>query len=207
MFAKILNFISTLIGKVNWTVDSRYTLHQTEINEVRKLLKDNYYIILTRHPGHLSTYAISFAHIFLAGRYGYYGHAFLNVENNVKTDADYKFMEATGEGVHYSTFAEAFDSQTGSVALLKPKSMTIDEWTYVMDKARTDLGKPYDTLFDLANDNAMSCVELVRNALQGSPDYAIDFANFEAMIAKNHNLDPQMFMECDDFEVVYEVRH
>jgi uncharacterized protein YycO len=207
MFAKIENFISTIIGKINWTVPVYETLHHHEVDEIRQKLKDNYYIILSRHSGHLSTYAIAFAHLVLTGKWGYYGHAFLNVENEVKTDADYKFMEATGMGVHYSDWDEAFDSQTGSVALLKPKSMSIEHWTAVMDKARTELGKPYDTLFDLTNDRALSCVELVRAALQAEPNYASDFANFEAMIAKNRNLDPQMFMECADFEVVYEVRH
>jgi uncharacterized protein YycO len=207
MFAKIENFISTIIGKINWTVPVYETLRHHEVDEIRQKLKDNYYIILSRHSGHLSTYAIAFAHLVLTGKWGYYGHAFLNVENEVKTDSDYKFMEATGKGVHYSDWAEAFDSQTGSVALLKPKSMSIEHWTAVMDKARTELGKPYDTLFDLTNDRALSCVELVRAALQAEPNYASDFANFEAMIAKNRNLDPQMFMECADFEVVYEVRH
>jgi uncharacterized protein YycO len=207
MFSKIINAISTCIGKINWTVSSRRTLTHDERHEIKERLKGNYYIILSRHPGHLSTFAISIAHLFLTGRCGYYGHAFLNVENEVKSDDDYTFMEATGQGVHYSSWVEAFDHQTGSVALLKPKSMTVDHWTAVLDKARTELGKPYDTLFDLANDRALSCVELVRSALQAEPHYATDFANFEAMIAKNRNLDPQMFLECEDFEIVYETRH
>jgi len=207
MFDKIKNAISTLVGKLNWEVDKDDTLTSYERHKIYGLLKDNHCIILTRHAGHFSTYAISFAHIFLTGKWGYYAHALLNLENEVKHDGDFRFIEATGKGVHYSDFMEAFDRQTGSVALLKPKSMSIEKWTAVMDKARTELGKPYDTLFDLANDRALSCVELVRAALQGEPNYATDFANFERMIAKSRNLDPHMFYECPDFEVVYEARH
>jgi hypothetical protein len=75
-----------------------------------------------------------------------------------------------------------------------------------MDKAMTEIGKPYDSLFDLKNDNALSCVELGRTALMAEPNYYTNFANFEEMIRKRKNLTPQMFYECPDFEVVYEIR-
>jgi uncharacterized protein YycO len=207
MFSKIKNAITSLIGKLNWEVDKEDTLSRHERHNIRDLLKENHCIILTRHDGHMSTYAIAFANLFLTGKWGHYAHALLNLENEVEHDNDFRFIEATGKGVHYSDFHEAFDSQTGSVALLKPKSMSLEHWTEVMDSARTQLGKPYDTLFDLANDRALSCVELVRVALQAEPDYAKNFANFERMITKSRNLTPQMFYDCPDFEVVYEVRH
>jgi hypothetical protein len=76
-----------------------------------------------------------------------------------------------------------------------------------MDKANSDVGKPYDTLFDLKNDNALSCVELVRDALKATDNYEQDFANFEKMIKRSKNLDPHMFYRCADFEIIYEVRH
>jgi hypothetical protein len=38
------------------------------------------------------------------------------------------------------------------------------------------------------------------------PDYQENFANFEKMIKERKNLTPQMFYDCPDFEVVYEVR-
>lgn len=206
IIAYIENLISTVIGKINWTTNK--VIAPDEFDIIRKKLKKDYYIILTRHHGHLSSYAIAIAHwVLTRGKKGYYGHALMNLEYTVKTDADYRFIEATGKGVHYSNFNDAFDSQTGSVALLKPKSMTLAKWTKVMDKARTELGKPYDTLFDLSNDKALSCVELVRAALQAEPNYAEDFANFEAMIAKYDNLDPHMFYECSDFEIAWETRH
>lgn len=201
----IKDVVSTWVGKIEWT--SKKVLHEDEVEIIRQKLKDNYYVIATRHNGHLSSYFIAFAHWVLTGRPGYYAHVLINAENEVKGDEDYRFIEATGKGVHYSGFSEVFDQQCSSVALLKPKSMSIEEWTEALDKARTELGKPYDTIFDLSNDQALSCVELVRVALQNVPDYETNFANFEAMIKKSKNLDPQMFYECPDFEIVYETRH
>jgi hypothetical protein len=40
----------------------------------------------------------------------------------------------------------------------------------------------------------------------GLPDYEVRFRRFEDLIQKRKNLTPQMFYECDDFEVVFEVR-
>ena len=202
----IKDAISDTIGKIYWKPSERKVLNDSELDVVRQKLKDNYFIIATRHPGNLSSYAIAFAHFVLTGRRGYYAHVLMNMENIVNTDADFRFIEATGEGVHYSGWSEVFDPRIGSVALLKPKALSLDEWTKVLDNARTHLGKPYDTLFDLSNENALSCVELIRSALKAEPNYATDFANFERMITKSRNLTPQMFYECEDFEVVYEVR-
>jgi len=205
IFAKIVNAASITIGKINWK--TKRVLHPSEVATIKEKLKNDYYIILTRHPGHLSTYAISIAHFFLDGDFGYYGHAMMNLEDEVTRAGDFRFIEATGAGVHYSGFDAAFDDQTGSVALLKPKALTLMEWTDVMDYAKTQLGKPYDTLFDIASDKALSCVELVRVALQIMPTYETDFADFEARIKKGKNFDPETFRECTDFEVVYEVKH
>lgn len=209
MFKRVLNkFVnigSIIIGKINWK--SKRVMHPEDFATLKQKLKDDYYIILTMHRGHMSSYAISVSNFFLAGKFGYYAHALMNLEDKVETDDDFQFIEATGLGVHYSKFDQAFDDQTSSVALLKPKSMTIEKWTAALDKARTYLGRPYDTLFDLSCDKSLSCVELVRCALQGEPNYAEDFKNFESMIANGKNLAPQMFADCPDFEIVWETRH
>lgn len=204
---EIKNHVATWIGNCNWTTKHVVTTEERE--RLMGMLKPNYFIILTRHDGHLSAYAISFAHWVLTKfkNYGYYGHALMNLEDEVKDPNDFRLVEATGIGVHYSTFDEAFDPQLSSFALLKPKSMSLDDWTLAMDKAKSEVGKPYDTLFDLKNDRALSCVELVRVALQATPNYETEFANFEKMIKECKNLDPHMFYECPDFEIVYEVRH
>ncbi len=206
IFSKILDKLVTLIGKINWK--PKHIISDASKKIISDMMVTDYYIILTRHDNHLSTYAEAVAHLFIAGKFGYYAHALMNLEgDDVTTTEDFRLVEATGRGVHYSTFDYVF-GECSDVALLKPKSMTIEEWTAALDKAKTNLGKPYDTLLDLYNDNAMNCSELVRNALMASPDYYTDFANFERMIKENpmKNLDPHLFYECPDFEVVFEVR-
>lgn len=205
LFSMLVSPVVQWIGTVTWPVKKVITEAEKAI--IKEKLKDNYYVILTRHNGHLSTYAINAAHWFMNGKRGYYAHALMNLEDEVKDDDDYRFIEATAIGVHYSGFDQAIDPECTSVALLAPSTMTIEKWTAALDKAKTCLGKPYDTLFDLADDNALSCVELVRTALRSTPDYDINFAHFEAMIKKVGNLDPQSFMRCKDFEVVFEIRH
>lgn len=207
MFSRIKNAISTAIGKINWKVDVDDVLSEAERAHIRKVLRKNHCIILTRHAGHLSTYAIAFANFFLTGKWGFYAHALMNLENEVKYSRDFRFVEATGLGVHYSNFDEVFDDQIGSVALMKPKSMSLEHWTDVLDKARSEVGKPYDTLFDLRNDKAISCIELIRIALSKEPNYEKDFANFERMIKEAKNLAPHMLYDCPDFEIIYEVRN
>ncbi len=203
LFDIVANWVVIIIGKIHWGY--RDGLTAAELDDVRKLLTKNYYIIVTHRNNHLSTYFISLANFILTGKFGYWAHALLNLEDEVESDADFRLIEATGTGVHYSPFDLVF--MVHGVALLKPKNMSADYWTEVMDRANTELGKPYDTLFNLKNDNALSCVELIRTALMAEPDYETNFANFEEMIAKRKNLTPQMFYDCPDFEVVYEVRH
>lgn len=203
IFKRIWVEVIEAFGKVHWK--AKNTLTSDEQNEIRQRLKGNYYIMLSRRNNHLSTYLISFANFVLSGKWSYWSHAFMNAEDEVTDDSDFRIVEAIGLGVEYTPFDKVFDCN--SVVLLKPKSMSIDDWTAVLDKAKSEVGKPYDNLFDLKNDNALSCVELVRTALMAEPDYYTSFANFEALIKKRRNLTPQMFYDCEDFEVVYEVRH
>jgi len=205
LWNKVVAEGSYLIGKVNWK--TKRVLTETDMLKIQELLKDNYYIILTRHNGRLTAYAISLAHFLITGRRGHYGHALLNIEDEVKTNDDFQFIESISQGVKYSSFDEVFDKQVGSVVLLKPRSMTIEKWTAILDKAKTELGKPYDLTLDVTTDDALDCVELVRDALKGEDNYATDYAHLEAMIAKYKTLDPQMIYECEDFTVVTEFRH
>lgn len=202
-FGWLVNCCSTIIGKINWK--QKHPLSQEDKDKISAMLEKDYYIITTRHSNHLSLYAISLAGWLGTGKWSAYGHVCMNLEDQVETNDDFRIVEAVGEGSKYSTFGEVFGDADG-VCLLKPRTMTIDHWTEVLDKAKTEVGKPYDTLFDLANDKAVSCVELVRDALQGEPHYKEDFPEFEKMISKINNLTPQMFRDCPDFEVVYEIR-
>ena len=202
MYKPIANLISKVvlfIGTVHWK--AKKVLTTEEQVKIRNMLIDNYFIILTRRRNHLSTFFINLADFLITRKWGFWSHALMNLEDTVNTVTDFRLMEATAVGVHYSLFETVFDVQ--NTVLMKPKSMSIDKWTTVLDRARVDLGKPYDTLFNIADAKALSCVELVRNILQGEPDYATDFANFEAMIVKYKELSPQMIYDCGDFDVVY----
>ena len=207
MFEKIKTSIVEYVGKLRWKTSR--VLTEEEKQTIYKMLENNYYIILTRPHGNFSSYAISAAHLFLTKfkRMGYYAHSLMNLEDTVTSSDDFRLIEAVVEGVKYSTFDEVFDQQCSSVALLKPRCLLEQDWTAIMDKARSYLGRPYDTLYDIARDNKLSCVELVRNALRAETDYEKEFAHFESIIKDAKNLDPQMFYECHEFEVVYEVRH
>jgi hypothetical protein len=220
---KIVAWAVFTIGKVHWTAQN--TLEPVEQNKIRDLLVNNYYIILTHRNNHLSTFFTGLVNFFLSGKWGYWAHALMNLEDQVNQSTDFRlveavdvkiedktdiknpnerFIEAVSAGVKYTPFNDVFDVH--GVVLLKPKNMSIDRWTCVLDRAKSELGKPYDTLFNIAEDNALSCVELVRTALMAEPDYAVNFANFEALIKKHKNLAPQMYYDCGDFEIVYEIR-
>lgn len=194
------------LGKVKWKANPDRLLNTAELAHIQELLKKDYYIILTHRSNELSTWFTQLATFLLSGKWGYWAHALMNAEDEVKSPDDFRLIEAVGVGVKYTPFGDVFNLQ-GAV-LLKPKGMPIEDWTAIIDAAVSELGKPYDTLFDLSNDNALSCVELVRVALKrGDPDYATNFANFEALIAKNKNLAPDVYYRCGDFEPVFETRH
>jgi hypothetical protein len=200
----VVSWVVLQIGKVHWA--PKNLIDQTELDKIRALLVKDYYIILTHRDNHLSTFFTEAANFFLTGKWGYWAHALMNTEDGVTADSDFRLEEAVSAGTKYTPFDEVFDVQ--GVVLMKPKSMTIEKWTAVLDKAKTELGKPYDTLFNLTQEQELSCVELVRAVLMAEPNYATDFANFEAMIVKYHTkLSPDMFYYCDDFEVVYEKRN
>ena len=199
----LVNLVVKLIGITNWPATS--PISADDKAKITELLKKDYYIILTRHSNHLSTYMINMSDYFLTKKWGYWSHGLMNFEDQVNGQADFKLLESTAPGVSWDTFDTVF-GDCSAVCLLKPKNMKIEEWTAVLDKAKTDVGKPYDTLYDLAQEKQLSCVELVRNALMGEPNYFLDFTNFEALVQSYGEVTPQMFYGCPDFETVFEVK-
>lgn len=195
----IFSWIVLSIGKIHWKTKKVLTLEEQDI--IRKMIIKDYFIILTRRSNHLSTFFINFSDFILTRKWGFWSHALMNLEDNVTSDIDFRLIEATGIGTHYSPFEKVFDVQTA--VLLKPKKMTLTEWTLLLDRSKEQIGKPYDTLFNIKDSKALSCVELVRFILQGLPNYETDFANFENLIRKYKNLSPQMIFDCGDFEVVF----
>lgn len=201
-----------VIGRVQWNdLRARFNggvywdLTVAEQAKIRELLAIGYYVILTRRKTHLTTYLIAIGTWIKTGSLGYWAHGLMNLEEDVESDADFRLMEATGLGVHYSPFDQVFDCD--SAALLRPKGFSIEDWARTLDKLKMQLGKPYDTLYDISRDSALSCVELIRLALQASENYAQNFKRFEALVNKGKIVTPQMLYDCGEFEIVYEVRH
>lgn len=197
-FQKVQIWLIELMASIHWR--QKDSLSDENKAALKKLFAENYYVIASRKDNQLSTFAICFGHWFLTGKWGYYSHVLMNLEDEVKNDDDFRFIEATSQGVGFNTFNGVFDP-CYAAALIVPKNMTVEEWTAALDRAKTFLGRPYDNLFDLKNDLEINCVELVRLALQGLPDYATKFAEFEKMVAARKKLTPQMFLECPDFTI------
>lgn len=175
-----------------------------EKQKIINLLASGYYIILTGNNYHLSSLFVKFMTLIKLKKKTRYSHVLMNCDFMEKPEdvGRFKFMEATVAGVHYSTFDEVFDCDT--VCLLSPTHMKNERWTEVIDALLRYNGRPYDDLFQLADQNYISCVELVRIALMANNEYNENFAKFEEMIIQEGNLLPQMFRDCEDFKVVYE---
>ena len=189
------------MAKVKWKQTKFLT--ESDVNHLRDEFKDHYYIILSRRSNYLSTFFIGLGTFLVTGKWGRYTHALMNLEDVVHSDSDYRFIEATGEGTHYEGLAGVL-SEVDAVALLLPKNVTKEEWTECLDNAKTYLGTPYDNLFNVYQSNEINCCELVRVALQALPDYSTRFAKFEEMIVNSgKKLTPQMYLECEDFEIVW----
>lgn len=202
-FEKIQIWVIKIIAKISWRQTSYLKI--ADIDTIREMCTRDYHIIATRRQNYLATFFIALGNFLLTGKWGYYSHVLMNLENQVGQDSDFRFIEATGSGVHYSTFINVFDN-VDSVALIVPSNITLAEWTKALDKARSYLGRPYDNLFDLKSDLEINCVELIRLALQETDDYYVNFAEFEKLATSKKKLTPDMFIECPDFKVVFEVK-
>ncbi len=182
-------------------------MSQEDRDALTKLFASGYYIILTGNKYHLSSIFVKIMTFFKRGKWSPYSHALMNCDFiDDPTDwKEFKFMEATVAGVHYSTFEEVFDCT--SVCILTPKNIDNEEWTKIIDSLIKQNGRPYDDLFQLSDNTHISCVELVRNALMANNTYEQEFQHFEHMITEEGNLVPHMFRECSDFQVIYENRN
>lgn len=183
-----------------------YQLTPEQLDTVRKQLTSNYHVILTRKSYHFSSWLTSISCLLFTGKWGHWAHALMNTENKVNRDDDFRLIEGLMQGVVLSPFMDVFDCD--SVVLLVPKGFTPEEWVLVLERSLTELGLPYDSLYDMSTTDKVSCAEMVHNAMVAVPDYHIRFAALEELITKADGiLSPQMFYDCPDFEVVYEVRN
>ena len=209
---KLWNGLMDIFASIHWPRTQAvinggvyYKLTEADHDRIREILSKNYLIILTRRKSHLTTYLIALVSGIVDHKISHYTHALMNVEGDLDGHIGYKLIEATGVGVHYSTFMEVFDCD--SVALLSPKGISLEEWTKVLDEVKNDLGKGYDTLFDISNDQKVSCVEMVYWGLKALPNFEQRFPKLVALIReRGNNLTPQMLYDTGELEVVFEVR-
>lgn len=208
---KVWTFGADIISNIHWPRTQAllnggvyWALTEEDHDKIRRLLKEHYCFILTRRKSHLTTYMIGLMSWMATGKAAHYAHALMNVEGDLTNHIDFRLIEATGKGVHYSTFMEVFDCD--SVAVLTPRGVGLTEWTFILDEVKADYGREYDMLFDITSDQALSCIELVYDGIKKLPDYEARFPNFIEMIKKQGELTPQMMYDCGDFDVVFEVR-
>lgn len=222
MFKKILRFVSLkIISPFKWTwlkymfTGRTYDLKSSDRESARDLMTLGSYLWVSRRDSHLTTYLISFldwllvlktwiknGHEGMRPRFGFWSHAFMNYDDN-------EIVEAIGKGVVKNFFDDAFDCD--AIAAMVPRNISRLEWAVLQPKIVKELekqvGKKYDTNFDLSSEDQVSCIELVRLVLKKEvEDYDLKFANFETMIKMYKNVTPQMLYESKDFVVVWEVR-
>lgn len=204
-FGWLFTLFVKLVDRIRWKQTN--SLSDEDLNKIEELLANDYYLICVRSSNHLSTWLISLGNWILTRKFGFYSHCLMNLENDAFAPNDFRLVEATlRKGVAYNSFADVF-ANVDSVALLKPKTFTIENWTKVMDGARKYAGREYDTLYDFTRANKVSCIELICVALMEDPNFLINYENFDRALKKYHELTPQMLYDCPDFEVVFEIRN
>jgi len=182
----------------------RFRLTEDDHLTILKHLTNSNYIILTKRRGYLSNPMICFANFVLTFKWGYWTHALMNIEGDSPCP---ELVEAIGAGVKKSSFYEVFNCD--SVCILKPRIPKGADlsWEQINEAAYSMMGKEYDTLGDLMDDNKLNCVEYVMKCLKIVPSGDILFHGLYAFVNMHKNLTPDMFLYCGSFEVVHCVRH
>ena len=178
-----------------------YNLTDEDWTAIRDLVTPNYYFILTRRRLHLTTYLIEVASKITTKKTAFWSHALGNVDDG--SGSDLKFIEATKIGVHFSPFEKVFDCD--AVVLLEPLNLTQEEWVRVIDAMLSFNGRKYDNLFDLTNDEELSCIEVLYQAIRLAK-VEDKFPHLMQMVKKVKNIAPEMLYGCPDLKIAFEVR-
>lgn len=218
---KVIDFISLkLISPFKWDrikfllTGRYYNLTAEDRDRARVLMASGTFLWVSRRRTHLTSYLISFADWALSlsvwvksrfkgprPKWGYWTHAFLNLNPT-------RFIEAVAKGVQEAHFDEVLN--VDAVAVLAPAFVSPQEWEElsgrVIEKAKAQLGKKYDTIFNIADEDQLSCIELMRVVLMEVPNYETKFRDFEETIKLYKNVTPEMLYRSKSFVVVWEVR-
>ncbi len=224
MFRKILDFISLkIIGPINFNrlvflfEGKYYNLTSEDRDKCKDLMESARYIWLSRRKTHLTTYLISLADFALGIiqwikrkqafpklNFSKYTHAFFNIDDDL-------LLEAIGKGVIESYFDDVFDCDW--ICAAKISGLHDHEWEAISIRMASNglkqLGKKYDTIFNLDSDNELSCIELIRVMIVeaiGNDRYAETMMDFQSLIQKSGNLTPQMLRDSNSFEVILEIK-
>lgn len=204
-------FMKVFISPISWGYIKSliwgriYELKDDEKNFIYSRLKNSSYVILTRRDTHLTTYFVSLCNYFMTGKFGYWGHACMNVEGDkVGSPRDIVILESIASGVKISGFDEVFDCD--SCALLIPKYVGEDEWEAAVETAKKYVSRGYDLCGEFGTDEEVNCVELVLLAIKSVPNHRELFAGVFNLIEKHGTLTPDMFVMSGAFNVYYEFR-
>lgn len=212
MLSKLYNlFVLKVIGRITFDgvmyffKGKNYSLTKEDQTVVYELLKKDNYIILIWRKSHLTSYLISLGHFLLTGSFAKYSHACINVEGNVDDITKVDIVEAIGNGVVRSEFFDVFNCD--GVCLMKPKLFRQNDWLAAIAELNKHLDQKtqYDTFFNVKDDSKVSCIELVVDSLKESQEFN-KFNHLNWMLKHYKNLTPQMLRDCNDFEVVLEIR-
>lgn len=224
MIRKLWSFISNkILGRLtimDWFYfikGKHYALNKEDWSLLFNLLRQEHFIILTRRKSHVSTYFIDFGHWLLtcrewiqkkfdkkyAPKMGYWTHACMNLEGDIKNVFQIEIAEAIGRGSVKSSFFDVFDCD--SVCLLQPVCFNVEDWQSALDEIKRNLGRPYDNFFNIVDDSKMSCVELVYDAIKAAKKEN-EMKDFVGQVNEYKNLTADFFYNSKDFKILFEVR-
>jgi uncharacterized protein YycO len=209
----MLDFImNKVLARINFVslkylfTGREYNLTQAQLDKIEELLHKENLIILTWRYTHLTSYLTSLAHWLLMLRsgkppkFGRWSHVAINIEYDSKDRSQFKIFEAIASGVKRNRFEDVFNAD--KACLLRVRGF---DSQFVSDAIKAyleaQLGKKYDTTFNLSSDKRLSCVELIYNALKHA---GYPLTSLHDLICEYKNLTPDMYYECREFEIVYE---
>lgn len=212
MISKIYDFfVIKILGRVifdssRYLFTARtYNLNKEDLSTTWNFLKNTNMVILIWRKSHLTSYLISLAHFFLTGKFGKWSHACINAEWEDDDITKVDIIEAIGQGTKRSTFFEVFNCD--GVCLLSPKLFNRQNWEQAIQEAKKHVEEktPYDTWFNFKDDDKLSCIELVVDSMTKTTS-ANTFSHLKSMMKRYGKITPQMLRDCNDFNVIFEVR-